>query len=72
MSTQLLDRPKTTDTGNPDGLAHYTRKDGIVDAMVDGTTLLTFCGIRIVPSRDPERYPVCPACKEVFDSLPES
>jgi hypothetical protein len=23
-----------------------------------------------VPSRDPKRFPVCPECKEIYESLP--
>jgi hypothetical protein len=24
-----------------------------------------------VPSRDPKKFPVCPECKEIYESLPE-
>jgi hypothetical protein len=23
-----------------------------------------------VPSRDPQKFPVCPECKEIYESLP--
>ena len=28
------------------------------------------CGKVWVPSRDPKKYPVCPECKEIYESLP--
>jgi hypothetical protein len=24
-----------------------------------------------VPTRDPQRFPVCPECKKIYESLPE-
>jgi hypothetical protein len=36
-----------------------------------GTPVVALCGKVWVPSRDPQKYPVCPACKEVWESLPE-
>jgi hypothetical protein len=37
--------------------------------MVMGTPVVALCGKVWVPSRDPEKYPVCPECKEVWESL---
>ena len=34
-----------------------------------GTPIVALCGKVWVPSRDPQRYPVCPACKEIWESL---
>jgi len=28
------------------------------------------CGKVWVPSRDPQKFPVCPECKEIYESLP--
>jgi len=30
---------------------------------------VALCGKVWVPSRDPERFPVCPECKEIWQSL---
>jgi hypothetical protein len=46
-------------------------KGKLVDAMVNGTPVVALCGKVWVPSRDPQRYPVCPECKEIYDSIPE-
>jgi hypothetical protein len=56
--------------GDHERLAHYVRKDKIVDSAVNGTPVVALCGKVWVPSRDPKRYPVCPECKEIYESLP--
>ena len=44
-------------------------KDKLTEAMVMGTPVVAFCGKVWVPSRDPERFPVCPECREIWESL---
>jgi hypothetical protein len=44
-------------------------KDKLTDAMVNGTPVIALCGKVWVPSRDPQRFPVCPECKEIWESL---
>lgn len=63
-------RLDTTEVGDHDRFAHYAPRDKIVEAMVTGTPIVALCGKVWVPSRDPKRYPVCPECKEIFESLP--
>ncbi len=36
-----------------------------------GTPVTALCGKVWVPSRDPQRYPVCPTCKEIWSKLPK-
>jgi hypothetical protein len=57
--------------GHHERFAHYVQKDKIVDSAVTGTPVVALCGKVWVPSRDPKRYPVCPECKEIYESLPE-
>lgn len=63
MSDTLV-RPKTDgpDTDDPGRLAHYIRKDLLADAYVLGMEVEALCGYRWIPSRDPERYPICAPC----------
>ncbi len=81
MSTEVLpDQGTREDTGTRPDLstgdgdherfAHYVVKDKIVESSVTGTPLVALCGKVWVPSRDPKRYPVCPECKEIYESLP--
>jgi Protein of unknown function (DUF3039) len=57
--------------GDHERFAHYVQKDKIVDSAVTGTPVVALCGKVWVPSRDPKRFPVCPECKEIYESLPE-
>lgn len=63
----------TPDTAFGDGdherFAHYVLGDKIVESQVMGTPLVALCGKVWVPSRDPSRFPVCPECKEIYESL---
>ncbi len=55
--------------GDHERFAHYVRKEKIVESAVTGDTVRALCGKVWVPSRDPQRFPVCPTCKEIRDGL---
>jgi hypothetical protein len=57
--------------GDHERFSHYVPKDKLTEAMVMGTPVVALCGKVWVPSRDPQRFPVCPECKEIWESLPE-
>ena len=57
------------DDGDHDRFSHYARKDKLTEAMVMGTPVVALCGKVWVPSRDPQKYPVCPTCKEIWETL---
>jgi len=67
-STKTEITPPTTD-GDHDRFAHYVRKAEIVRSNVEGVPVVALCGKRWIPDRDPDRYPVCPTCKEIFAAL---
>jgi Protein of unknown function (DUF3039) len=58
--------------GDHERFAHYVQKDKIVDSAVSGAPVIALCGKKWVPSRDPKRFPICPDCKRIYDSLPEN
>jgi hypothetical protein len=62
--------PSHGDDGDHERFSHYVPKDKLVEAMVTGTPVIALCGKVWVPSRDPEKYPVCPECKEIWEGLP--
>ena len=68
-STHVDERPMTTDDGDHERFSHYVPKDKLMEAMVNGTPVIALCGKVWVPSRDPEKYPVCPECKDIWESL---
>ena len=50
--------------GEWDRFAHYACKAAVTEAYVFGTAVEALCGKYWVPTRDPDRYPICPACAE--------
>jgi len=56
--------------GDHERFAHYVDKDDMMNAAVFGTPIKALCGKVWVPSRDPQKFPVCPECKEIYESLP--
>jgi len=67
--TRQDERTVPTDSGDHERLSHYVPKDKLTEAMVNGTPVVALCGKVWVPSRDPERFPVCPECKEIWESM---
>ena len=57
------------DEGGHERLSHYVDKNKLTEAMVMGTPVVALCGKVWVPSRNPDKYPVCPECKEIWESL---
>ena len=52
--------------GDHDRFSHYCRKADITRALVTGEAITALCGKRWVPTRDPERYPICPTCRDIY------
>ncbi len=53
----------------PEGGEFVGLENSVVEGMINGTPVRALCGKVWVPGRNPERYPVCPTCKEVAESL---
>lgn len=60
---------KTTDTGDHDKLSHYVRKDDIMAAAIVGVPATAVCGKTWFPNSDPQKYQVCPECKEIYEVM---
>jgi hypothetical protein len=72
--TQTVEETRTQpsiDDGDHERFSHYVQKDKLTDALVDGTPVVALCGKIWVPSRDPQKYPVCPECKKIWEGIPE-
>ena len=74
--TDVLDRElekllngELVEEGDHERFSHYTPKDKIVQSAVTGKPIRALCGKLWVPTRDPEKFPVCPTCKEVYEKL---
>ena len=54
-----------------DEVFHYVKKNKIAESAVMGTMVEALCGEIFPVTRAPKPgSPVCPACKEVYESLP--
>ena len=71
LDRQLQDQDQKVDDGDHDRFAHYVRKDKVTQAALGGTPVIALCGKVWVPGRDPEKYPVCPECKEIYEGMRE-
>ncbi|MBD7917748.1 DUF3039 domain-containing protein [Cellulomonas sp. Sa3CUA2] len=72
--TSLLERTETdeqVEPGDHERFAHYVRKEKIMESAMTGKPVIALCGKVWVPGRDPNKFPVCPVCKEVYDGLRE-
>ncbi len=71
LGTDVLEDTRTvpTDEGDHERFSHYVPRDKLMDAMINGTPVVALCGKVWVPSRDPERFPTCPSCKEIWESM---
>lgn len=68
--TDLLTKPELkVDDGDHDRFSHYVKKEKILQSAVTGKAVRALCGKKWVPSRDPERFPICPICKEIYLGL---
>ena len=70
--TSVLERAETTEQvepGDHERFAHYVRKEKITESAVTGRPVVALCGKVWVPGRDPNKFPVCPVCKEIYEGL---
>jgi len=69
--TLLEERTRlSNDDGDHERFAHFVEKAKIVESAVTGEPVKALCGKVWVPGRDPSRFPICPDCKKIHESLP--
>lgn len=73
MSTDVMEdvetTVRTTDNGDHERFAHYFRKADIDKAWLEGVEIVALCGKKDIPTREVGKYPVCPTCKEIIETL---
>ena len=74
--TSTLDREleellnsEQVEEGDHERFSHYANKNKIMESALTGKPIRALCGKLWTPSRDPEKFPVCPTCKEVYEKL---
>lgn len=73
MTTETVERPDIRPAEEDTGpeVFHYVRKDKIAESAVMGTMVRALCGEIFPVTKSPKPgSPVCPPCKEIFESLP--
>ena len=62
--------PQTSnDDGDHERFAHYVKKEKILESALSGDPVVALCGKVWVPGRDPNKFPVCPICQEIYNGL---
>ncbi len=70
--TSVLERTEAheqVEPGDHERFAHYVRKEKITESAVTGKPVVALCGKVWVPGRNPDKFPVCPVCKEIYEGL---
>jgi hypothetical protein len=67
----VIVRPKSSTTGEGDHerFSHYADKAKITQSAVTGKAIRALCGKKWIPTRDPQNFPICPTCKEIYSRL---
>ncbi|CAB4549623.1 MAG: DUF3039 domain-containing protein [Actinobacteria bacterium] len=69
MSEPTKEQVDQVEAGDHERYSHFVKKDKIVESAVMGNAVVALCGKVWVPSRDPERFPVCPMCLKIYEKL---
>lgn len=56
------------DEGDHDRFSHYVAKPDLERAIFDGIPARALCGKMWLPTKDPDKYPICPECKEIWEA----
>ncbi|WP_083542121.1 DUF3039 domain-containing protein [Kribbia dieselivorans] len=71
----VIERPEVEEQihepGDHERFSHYVRKEKIVESAVTGAPVTALCGKVWVPGRTPDRFPVCPDCKRIYEEMPK-
>jgi hypothetical protein len=69
MEEQLKEKQELLEDGDHERYSHYVQKNKITESAVLGTPVIALCGKKWIPGRDPEKFPVCPDCKRIYESI---
>jgi hypothetical protein len=70
--TAILEREELRpDDGDHDRFSHFVPKAKLMEALVNGTPVQALCGKVWIPFHNPDRYPTCPVCQEIWEHMPD-
>ena len=74
--TDTLDREleellqqESIEPGDHERFSHYVPKEKILESAITGKPVIALCGKVWLPGRDPQKFPVCPTCKEIYAKM---
>ncbi len=62
-------KQEQVDDGDHERYSHYVQKDKILKSAMSGKPVIALCGKVWTPGRDPQKFPVCPTCKEIYEGM---
>lgn len=73
-SSTTLEHEKTLNQSlnEPDDherFSHYVKKDKITESLITGIPVIALCGKVWLPGRNPYKFPICPKCKEIYETF---
>lgn len=73
MTVEVIERPVVDDTGTKEpSVSHIISRDDEMRGYFNGEEIVALCGERFIPTRDPNRYPLCEPCKTALRAMFDS
>jgi hypothetical protein len=69
LDRELEELLQNVEPGDHERFSHYVKKEQILESAITGKPVKALCGKMWTPGRDPEKFPVCPSCKEIYEKL---
>jgi hypothetical protein len=69
LDRELEELLQNQEPGDHERFSHYVKKEQILESAITGKPVKALCGKMWTPNRDPEKFPVCPTCREIYEKL---
>ncbi|MDR2083211.1 MAG: DUF3039 domain-containing protein [Candidatus Ancillula trichonymphae] len=57
------------DSDDDERYAHWVDAEKAEKAKITGGKVIALCGKVWTPTRDPDNYPICPRCQELYEKM---
>lgn len=71
LDRELEELLQSSEPGDHERFSHYVKKEQILESALTGKPVTALCGKLWTPTRDPEKFPVCPDCRDAYEKLRE-
>lgn len=69
MGTLLKEKIESLGKNKDPEYSHYAEATSTTEGYVMGTPVIAICGKIFVPTRDPNKFPLCPTCRDIAEAL---